>query len=45
LAPCGVMAGAKVAAMIAATGAMTEVTGGMTAVTVVADLGSCGDSS
>ena len=49
MAPCGVMTGAKIAAMIAATGGrtavMTGATGGMTARTGVAAPGYCGGSS
>ena len=48
LAPCGVMTGAKIAAMTAVTGgrtgAMTGVTGGRTAAIAVADLGCCAAS-
>jgi len=49
LAPCGVMTGAKIAAMIVViggrTGVMTGVTVGMTAATAVPVPGCCGDSS
>jgi hypothetical protein len=48
LAPCGVMTGAKIAAMTGATGGrtagMTGVTGGMTAATGGLDPGCSGDS-